>query len=114
MGPYGRKKSNDISSESTQQFCNGHLGIVQFNCFEVCNSKVDGHSKQSTEISDLGELAKYNWDTFDLVVFKAVWGLFSRLVSKWPVTQNRRPRGLGVLINLLPDESNIALWILAI
>ncbi len=27
---------------------------------------------------------------------------------------NKRPRGLDDLLDLLPDESNIALWILAI
>ena len=110
----GEKKSNDISSESTPQICNGHLGIVQFNCLEMRNSKVNDHSTQSTAMSDLGAIVKDNWDTFDLVVFQAVWGLFSRLVSKWPVTQNKRPRGLAALINLLPDETNIALWNLAI
>ncbi len=28
------------------------------------------------------------------------------------VKYNKRPRGLGDLLDLLPDETNIALWIL--
>ncbi len=27
------------------------------------------------------------WGTFDLLVFKVILGLFSALVSKWPVTR---------------------------
>ncbi len=27
------------------------------------------------------------WGTFDLLVFKVIWGSFNALVSKWPVTR---------------------------
>ena len=48
---------------------------------------VDGNElKFGTEVLKFGRLVTHTWGTFDLAVFKVIFGSFCALVSKWPVT----------------------------
>ena len=53
----------------------------------ACKSKTAHHRAKWSEIWDSWILVTYIWGTYDLVVFKVIWGSFSALVSKWPVSQ---------------------------
>ncbi len=49
--------------------------------------------KQS-EVCDSGVAVACAWDTFDLLVFKVIWGSFNALASKWPVFNSKRQNGV--------------------
>ncbi len=56
---------------------------VSQNCPYI--SKTAGRGVKLTEILDSNNI----WDTFNLVMFKAIRKAFGSLVSKWPVTRKR-------------------------
>ena len=53
----------------------------------ACNSKTAGRRAKYSEIWDSGVVVIYIWGTFDLLVFKVIWGSFIALDTIWPVAQ---------------------------
>ena len=70
--------------------CKVNLVIIQGTFLKLaCDSKMAANRAKWSEICDSGDVTISIWGTFDLLVFKVIWGSFGVIVSKWPGTRKR-------------------------
>ena len=65
---------------------NTNKGTLDLGSFGALVSKWLVTEQNGVKFEIRGEVI-HIWGTFDLVVFKAIWGPFGALVSRWPVSQ---------------------------
>ena len=88
------RRANEVKSQEYRYLwpfnVQGHFGVIRCSCLKVpCNSKTAGlRTKQWNWDSGI-LIHQHIWGTFDLLVFKVIFGSFSALVSKRPGTRKQ-------------------------